>query len=110
MIIGALRYGGAGAGAALLIANMVFVVFWVPQVHKRFLPEMTWRWPLQDVGRIVMPAILFLMAARQFTPITESRPVILLFLGVVLLLALAVGLLFGDRTRELLLGANGARA
>jgi O-antigen/teichoic acid export membrane protein len=110
MLVGAVRFGGAGTGAALLIANLTFLVFWVPRVHKQYMPEMTWRWPLLDVGRIVIPVILFLTFARRFMPVTESRPVILLFLGTVLLLALAVGLLFGNRTRELLLGATEARA
>jgi hypothetical protein len=110
MLVGAVRFGGAGAGAALLIANLTFLVFWVPQVHKRFMPEMTWRWPLLDVGRTAIPVILFLMAARQIMPDIESRPGILVFLGVVLLLVVAVGLLVGDRTRELLFGATGIRA
>jgi O-antigen/teichoic acid export membrane protein len=110
MIVGAIRFGGAGAGAALLIANLTFVVFWVPQVHKRFMPEIIWRWPLHDVGRIAIPVILFLMVARQLMPDFESRPAMILFLGVVFLLVLAVGLLFGNRTRELLLRSTGIRA
>lgn len=110
MVVGAMRFGGAGAGAALLIANLIFLVSWVPQVHKQFLPEMVWRWLLLDVGWIAIPIILSLVAARELMPDIESRPVMILFLGVVLLLVLAVGLLFGSRTRELLLGSIGIRA
>jgi O-antigen/teichoic acid export membrane protein len=109
MIIGALRYGGAGAGAALLIANMVFVVFWVPQVHKRFLPELVWQWPLADVGRIVVPVMVALLATRQLIPDVESRGVAVVLLGLVFLMAIAVGLVFGSRTRGFVFGLRGLR-
>lgn len=110
MIIGALRYGGAGAGAALLFANMVFVVLWVPQVHKRFLPERVWQWPLLDVGRVAVPVMVALLAGRQLMPDVESRGLTVVLLGLVLLVAIAVGLLFGSRTRGLVLGLRGLRA
>ncbi len=109
MIFAALRYGGAGAGAALLFANVVFVVFWVPQVHKRFLPELVWRWPLVDVGRIAVPVIVVLVATRQLMPDLENRALMIVLLGLVLVSALAVGLLSGSRTRGLVLGLGGPR-
>lgn len=109
MIIGALRYGGAGAGAALLTANMIFVVVWVPRVHKRFLPDIVWRWLLVDVGRIAIPVIVALVAIRQLMPDVESRALMIVLLGLALLVALAVGLLFGSRTRGLVLGLGGLR-
>jgi O-antigen/teichoic acid export membrane protein len=102
MVIAAVRFGGAGAGAALLIANLAFLIFWVPLVHRRLMPEMVWRWPLLDVGRVAAPVILILMLARQLMPNIESRLVLVLFLGVILLLALTAGLLLGNRSRELL--------
>jgi O-antigen/teichoic acid export membrane protein len=109
MIVGAIRFGGAGTGAALLFANMVFVVFWVPQVHKRFLPELMWRWPLVDVGRVVVPVMVALLATRQLIPDVESRGLTVVLLGLVLLAAIAVGLLFGSRTRGFVLGLRGLR-
>jgi hypothetical protein len=109
IIIAALRHGGAGAGAALLFANSVFLLLWVPQVHKRFLPELTWRWPLVDVGRIAVPVIVALVVTRQVIPDVESRAVMVMLLGLELLIALAVGLLCGSRTRELVLGLGGSR-
>ena len=102
MVIAAVRFGGAGAGAALLIANLAFLVFWVPLVHRRLMPEIVWRWPLLDVGCVAAPVILFLMLARQLMPNFESRFALVLFLGVILLLALTAGLLLGNRSRELL--------
>jgi O-antigen/teichoic acid export membrane protein len=109
MIVGAIRFGGAGTGAALLFANMVFVVFWVPQVHKRFLPELVWRWPLVDVGRVVVPVMVALLATRQLIPDVESRGLTVVLLGLALLVAIAVGLLFGSRTRGFVLGLRGLR-
>jgi hypothetical protein len=66
------------------------------------MPEMVWRWPLLDVGRVAAPIILFLMLARRLMPDIESRLALALFLGVILLLALTIGLLLGNRSRELL--------
>lgn len=109
MVIAAIRFGGAGAGASLLIANLTFVFFWVPQVHKRLMPEMVWRWPILDVGRIAIPIVLFLALARQLMPDIESSFALLLFLGVVLLLTLATGVLVGNRSRELLFRSIGNR-
>lgn len=110
MIIGALQYGGAGAGAALLFVNMVFVVLWVPQVHKRFLPELVWQWPLLDVGRVAVPILVALLAARQLMPDVENRALMIGLLALVLVVALAIGLLFGGRTRGLVLDLGGWRS
>jgi O-antigen/teichoic acid export membrane protein len=107
MIVGAVRYGGAGAGAALLFANLVFVVFWVPHVHKRFLPELVWQWPLFDVGRVAVPVMVALLATRQLMPDVENRALMIVLLGLVLLVALGAGLLFGSRTRGLIPGLGG---
>lgn len=110
MIIGAVRYGGAGAGAALLAANMIFVIFWVPHVHKQFLPEIVWRWPLLDVGLIAIPVVVALMAIRQLIPDVENRALMIALLGLALVVALAVGFLSGSRTRRLLVGLGRIRS
>jgi O-antigen/teichoic acid export membrane protein len=109
IIVAALRFGGAGAGAALLFANSFFLLFWVPQVHKRFLPEFTWRWPLVDVARIAIPIIAALVLTRQVIPDVENRAVMVVLLVLELLVALLVGLLCGSRTRELVLRIGGYR-
>jgi O-antigen/teichoic acid export membrane protein len=101
IVIAASRFGGEGAGAALLIANLTYIVFWIPIVHKRLMPEMLWTWPLLDVARVAVPVFLFLVLVRQLMPDIESRLVLALFLGAVLLLVLALGLLLGNRSREL---------
>ena len=107
MIFAAVKYGGAGTGAVLFAANLVFVVLWVPQVHRRFFPEVVWRWPLLDVGRVAVPVVLILLTARWLMPDIESRLVMTALLGVVFLASLITGLLSGSRTRATVLYRDG---
>ncbi len=110
MIIGAVKSGGAGTGAALFAANLLFVMFWVPQVHKRFLPELIWRWPLLDVAVIAVPVVVAQVVARQLLPDIESRLAMTALLGLVFLASLIIGLLSGSRTRALVMGLGGTRS
>lgn len=102
MVIGAVRYGGPGAGAALLVVNLLFLILWVPRVHGKLMPDMVWRWPLVDIGRIAVPTLAFLALARQLMPSIDSRTLLVVFLGGVFAMALTAGLLAGDLSRELL--------
>lgn len=43
------RYGGTGAAGAWLSANVLYLLFWTPVAHARFLPRLHWRWMAQDV-------------------------------------------------------------
>ena len=46
------RYGMIGAGWAWFIANSLWLLFWVPIVHKRFAKGLHWKWLLQDIGAV----------------------------------------------------------
>ncbi len=105
LVFGAVRYGGVGTGAALFAVNVVFIIFWVPMVHRRFMPEVLWRWPLLDVGQIAAPVIGAMIVARHLMPDFENRFVLVLFPAGVFCLTLVLGMMFGSRTRRLLLAA-----
>lgn len=106
MVAGAIEYGGVGTGAALLLVNLLFIVFWVPLVHRRFMPQVLWTWPFLDVGKIAVPVVALLVVARELMPDFENRIVIVMFLGAVLCFSLAIGTLLGSRTRRLVLNAK----
>jgi len=45
------RYGVTGAGSAWLGVNVLYFIFWVPRVHKRFVKGLHIQW-MRDVGMI----------------------------------------------------------
>ena len=48
--VAAHRWGGVGTGWVWLIANLAFLLLWLPRVHQRLLPMLGWRWLVLDVG------------------------------------------------------------
>lgn len=50
--------GGLGAAWAWLIMNVLYLAIWVPVVHARFLPQLHWRWLVDDVLKIAGAAAL----------------------------------------------------
>lgn len=104
LVFVATRFGGMGAGATLLGANLLFLILWVPRVHRRLLPDMVWTWPLRDVGLVAMPTIGFLVLAHLLPSFIQNRLISIFMVGVIFLGALLTGLLTGDRSRSILAG------
>lgn len=46
------RWGVIGAGYAWLTANAVYLLAWVPAVHRRFFPGLHSKWLLQDIAPV----------------------------------------------------------
>jgi O-antigen/teichoic acid export membrane protein len=57
------KFGAIGAGYAWLSANVLYFVFWVPLVHRRFIKGIHPTWLVRDVGRslILSVAITFVL-------------------------------------------------
>jgi O-antigen/teichoic acid export membrane protein len=103
-IVLAARHGsGVGVGRVILVANLAFLLLWVPLVHRTFLPDLTWRWSFRDT----LPTALLLVAALAggaalLPPGTTSLPT-LAWIGAAVLVAAALGITAGDLTRPLVL-------
>ena len=52
VVLLALKYGTVGAGSAWLGTNLLFLMCWVPYVHRRFLGPFHLSWLTRDVGII----------------------------------------------------------
>lgn len=65
--------GMNGAGAAWVTINFLFVVCWVPIVHRRFLPIPHFRWLLQQVLLVVAPTFAVAVLLRGCLPWPSSR-------------------------------------
>lgn len=105
-LIWAARYWGAiGAGKVFFVANLLFLLFWMPVVHRRFLPVLTWRWLLHDTLPIAVLMLGCLVVASRVMPTALSSLATLLWIGAGILLAVAVGMTLGDHSRILALRA-----
>lgn len=105
-LVWAARYWGAiGAGKVFFVANLLFLLFWMPVVHRCFLPALTWRWLLHDTLPIALFMLGCLVVASRIMPAALSDLATLLWIGAGILLAVAVGMALGDHSRSLALRA-----
>ena len=101
LIWAASYWGAVGAGRVFFIANLLYLLLWVPVVHRCFLPALTWRWSLRDTLPIGIPMLGCLVAASWTMPATLSDLASLLWIGLGTILAVAVGVALGDHSRSL---------
>lgn len=102
LVLATLNYGAVGAGIVFFMANLLFLLFWVPLAHRRLMPRAVWEWPLQDILPIVLASLLVLWVASLLLPIETERLITGLLVIVTMLLSGGVGLLTGNRTRDLI--------
>ncbi|MBK8536263.1 MAG: polysaccharide biosynthesis protein [Candidatus Competibacteraceae bacterium] len=102
LIFASLQLGAIGAGRVLFIANLLFLLFWVPIVHRRLMPEVIWQWPLQDIFPIALTCFLVLWSASLILPAEAGRLITGLLIGMALFSSAVTGILAGNRTRALL--------
>ena len=81
LILATLRYGVTGAGYAWLGSNVVYFLFWVPQVHRRFVRGLHKRWCLQDLAGIVLATALCATLARPWVrwPVDRVSTALVMF-------------------------------
>ena len=84
VVLLALKYGTVGAGSAWLGTNLLFLLCWVPYVHRRFLGPFHLRWLIRDVGMICLGAATVGFTIKIFVVWPSTR-----FSAGVLLLAFA---------------------
>jgi O-antigen/teichoic acid export membrane protein len=66
LIWGTMHYGTVGAGYAWLLANALYLVFWVPMVHRRFVKGLHRVWLFNDVAAIVVMSSACALLIRHF--------------------------------------------
>jgi O-antigen/teichoic acid export membrane protein len=65
VIVAALWVGPVAVGQVLVVVNLLFVVFWLPVVHRQFLPALIWQWSWQNLS-LALLLIFWLWLAQQF--------------------------------------------
>lgn len=102
LVFSALQSGAVGAGKVLFVANLLFLLFWVPIVHQRLMPEVVWKWPLQDIFPITLSCLLVLLSASLILPAEAGRLITGLLISIDLFFSAVAGIFTGNKTRVLL--------
>jgi O-antigen/teichoic acid export membrane protein len=68
-----LRFGPVGAGGAWLLCNALYLVAWIPLVHRRFFAGLHRRWLVTDVIYPFVPVFVGGFALRTVVQFPEDR-------------------------------------
>jgi O-antigen/teichoic acid export membrane protein len=100
LVIAAYQYGALGAGLAFFTANTLFLLAWLPVVHRRFLPELTWRWLLTDTLPVAIVIASLLALAARWMPDRLGLPLSVVWIGCSMMVAAMVGVGIGGHARR----------
>lgn len=98
----AARYRGAvGAGQVFFVANLLFLLLWVPLVLRRFLPMLSKQRFLRDTLSIAVATGGAIAVLAKVLPVYSSVSQTLALIGLASVMAATVGVAVGDRSRAL---------
>lgn len=99
LILAALHRGAIGTGQVLFVANLLFLLGWVPLVHRRLMPRAVWRWPFRDLLPVVAAAGGAIGLGASAMPQGGDRLATGAWVGLTLVVAAGAGVLAGGSTR-----------
>lgn len=102
LAIASLEFGAVGAGITLCVAHLLFLLLWIPRVHRSLLPGAWPWWLLRDIGPGTAAAVGVLAVAAFLVPAEASRTAAGVWAVTAGALALVTGLLAGNLTRNAL--------
>jgi O-antigen/teichoic acid export membrane protein len=103
LVLAAQHSGAVGAGQVFFFTNLVFLLFWIPLVHRRYLPVLTWQWSLRDILPIALVVGGALALSSQVVPNASQAPATLVWIGMAVIAAASMGIAVGDRSRPLVI-------
>jgi O-antigen/teichoic acid export membrane protein len=107
VIAGAIIGEARGAGAALFSANLAFLLFWVPLVHRRFIPTQAWQWPCSYVFPVAIAVAFMLWVGASVMPDGLSVIATLAWILVSVIVAMGLGGAVAEGARAVV--GNGLR-
>lgn len=94
-------YGAMGTGVVWLLLNLVTFLFWIPFLHKKFLPELHLRWLFQDIVKIILPAVLLAIFVAFILPESTHRLINFFYISLVGMCTFFIMLSISDYRRVL---------
>ncbi len=68
-------YGALGAARIWVLLNVGYLLFEIPLMHRRLLPESKWRWYRDDVALPLLSAATAAFLLRWVVPVGLTKPV-----------------------------------
>ena len=84
------HYGAVGTGMVWATINGIYVLVWVPLIHRRVLKGEHWNWMKRDIFPIVVPTIMVGWLAAMLSPSPAGRIPALATIAVIGLLLVGV--------------------
>lgn len=81
VIWGTIHYGAKGAGYAWLCSNALYLIFWVPAIHHRFVKGLHRVWLLHDLAGIVILTLAGALIMQRFVPWPNNRSHLAILIG-----------------------------
>lgn len=54
VIFAAINYGAVGTAAVWLLVNLVYLLFWIPRINNKLIPNLNRPWFIVDIGKILI--------------------------------------------------------
>lgn len=99
LLFAAQHWGAVGAGQVFFVTNLLFLLFWVPLVHRRFLPTLTRQWLWRDTLPIALVIGGAIAVAAKALPGSLPATQALAWIGLAAIVAATMGVAMGDRSR-----------
>lgn len=97
------RWGAVGAGQVFFASNLLFLLLWAPFVHRRFMPQLNWRWLWRDILPIGITMGSVLAVAAQILSSSLQTPGTLAWIATAVMIAVALGIALGTSSRQVML-------
>jgi O-antigen/teichoic acid export membrane protein len=96
------RFGGLGAAWMWLILNLGYVLFMLPLMHRRALPQHLWRWLAFDVGAPLLAVVAVVGLSRLLFGLPAAFPAMLATIAATYCAALAAAVVAAPEVRAAL--------
>lgn len=103
LALASIEFGAIGAGMTLCASRLLFLLLWIPFVHRKYIPAASSKWLPGDVLPGAISAIGVLATAACLIPMPDSRLAAAALACAIAALALAAGLLAGRAPRRMFL-------
>ncbi len=101
LVVAAVLWGAVGTGSMQFLGNLLFFSLWIPVVHRKLLPALSWSCMVRDAWVPGAVVLLSLFAfAKLFVPFLTDMTSSVLLIGTAFILAVVLGVASGDLARS----------